>query len=26
VRWAVIKVNDQSLDALLKGKVEKARK
>ena len=26
VRWKVIKVNDQSLDALLKGKVEKARK
>lgn len=26
VRWQVIKVNDQSLDALLKGKVEKARK
>jgi small subunit ribosomal protein S12 len=26
VRWAVIKVNDQSLDALLKGKIEKARK
>ena len=26
VRWCVIKVNDQSLDALLKGKVEKARK
>ncbi len=26
VRWAVIKVNDQSLRALLHGKVEKARK
>ena len=26
VRWQVIKVNDQSLNALLKGKVEKARK
>lgn len=26
VRWCVIKVNDQSLEALLKGKVEKARK
>ena len=26
VRWCVIKVNDQSLDALLKGKIEKARK
>ena len=26
VRWRVIKVNDQSLDALLKGKLEKARK
>jgi len=26
IRWAVIKVNDQSLDALLKGKLEKARK
>lgn len=26
VRWQVLKVNDQSLDALLKGKVEKARK
>ncbi|MFH1590647.1 MAG: 30S ribosomal protein S12 [archaeon] len=26
VRWRVIKVNDQSLDALLKGKREKARK
>lgn len=26
VRWKVIKVNDQSLDALLKGKIEKARK
>ncbi len=26
VRWAVIKVNNQSLDALLKGKLEKARK
>lgn len=26
VRWKVIKVNDQGLDALLKGKVEKARK
>lgn len=26
VRWRVIKVNDQSLDALLKGKKEKARK
>ena len=24
VRWQVIKVNDQSLDALLKGKIEKA--
>ena len=26
VRWAVIKVNSQSLDALLKGRIEKARK
>lgn len=26
VRWQVIKVNDQSLDALLKGRLEKARK
>lgn len=26
VRWCVIKVNDQSLDALLKKKIEKARK
>ncbi|MGE0792928.1 MAG: 30S ribosomal protein S12 [Candidatus Woesearchaeota archaeon] len=26
VRWQVIKVNDQSLSALLSGKVEKARK
>jgi small subunit ribosomal protein S12 len=26
VRWRVIKVNDQSLNALLKGKLEKARK
>ena len=26
VRWHVIKVNDQSLDALLKGIIEKARK
>jgi len=26
VRWCVIKVNDQSLDALLKGKIEKARR
>lgn len=26
VRWCVIKVNDQSLDALLHGKIEKARK
>lgn len=26
VRWSVIKVNDQSLDALRKGKIEKARK
>lgn len=26
IRWQVIKVNDQSLDALLKGKREKARK
>jgi small subunit ribosomal protein S12 len=26
IRWHVIKVNDQSLDALLKGKIEKARK
>ncbi|MBI4151118.1 30S ribosomal protein S12, partial [Candidatus Woesearchaeota archaeon] len=26
VRWAVIKVNDQSLWALLDGKIEKARK
>ena len=26
VRWKVIKINDQSLDALLKGKLEKARK
>ena len=26
IRWQVIKVNSQSLDALLKGKIEKARK
>ena len=26
VRWQVIKVNDQSLKALLRGKIEKARK
>jgi len=26
VRWQVIKVNDQSLDALLHGKIDKARK
>jgi small subunit ribosomal protein S12 len=26
IRWKVIKVNDQSLNALLKGKVEKARR
>lgn len=26
VRWCVVKVNDQSLDALLRGKIEKARK
>ncbi len=26
VRWQVIKVNDQSLDALLRGIIEKARK
>ena len=26
VRWQVIKVNDQSLNALLRGKIEKARK
>ncbi len=26
VRWKVIKVNDQSLDALLRGRIEKARK
>ena len=26
VRWRVIKVNDQSLDALLKGRIEKARR
>jgi len=26
VRWRVLKVNDQSLDALLRGKIEKARK
>ncbi|MFC1740932.1 30S ribosomal protein S12 [Nanoarchaeota archaeon] len=26
VRWQVLKVNDQSLSALLKGKLEKARK
>lgn len=26
IRWKVIKVNDQSLDALLRGKIEKARK
>ena len=26
VRWKVIKVNDQSLEALLKGKLQKARK
>ncbi len=25
VRWQVIKVNDQSLDALLRGRIEKAR-
>ncbi len=26
IRWKVSKVNDQSLDALLKGKIEKARR
>ena len=26
IRWQVMKINDQSLDALLKGKIEKARK
>ncbi|MBS3159844.1 30S ribosomal protein S12 [Candidatus Woesearchaeota archaeon] len=26
VRWRIIKVNDQSLDALLKGKIEKGRR
>ncbi|MBD3313448.1 30S ribosomal protein S12 [Candidatus Woesearchaeota archaeon] len=26
VRWQVIKVNDQSLNALIRGKIEKARK
>jgi len=26
IRWQVIKVNDQSLNALLKGKIEKARR
>ena len=26
VRWKVIKVNDQSLDALVKGKIEKGRR
>lgn len=26
IRWHVIKVNDQSLNALLRGKIEKARK
>ena len=26
IRWKVVKVNDQSLDALLSGKLEKARK
>ena len=26
IRWRVVKVNDQSLDALLKGKIEKARR
>jgi small subunit ribosomal protein S12 len=26
VKWRVIKVNDQSLDALLKGRIEKARR
>ncbi|MGM5480486.1 MAG: 30S ribosomal protein S12 [Nanobdellota archaeon] len=26
IRWKVIKVNDQALDALLKGKIDKARK
>ncbi len=26
IRWQVVKVNDQSLDALLKGKLEKARR
>ncbi|HDD70876.1 MAG TPA: 30S ribosomal protein S12 [Candidatus Woesearchaeota archaeon] len=26
VRWQVLKVNDQSLNALLRGKIEKARK
>ena len=26
VRWQVLKINDQSLNALLRGKIEKARK
>jgi len=26
IRWQVIKVNDQSLDALLKGRIEKGRR
>lgn len=26
VRWKLVKVNDQSLDALLKGRIEKARR
>ncbi len=26
IRWQVVKVNDQSLDALLRGKLEKARR
>ncbi|MFT4313407.1 MAG: 30S ribosomal protein S12, partial [Candidatus Woesearchaeota archaeon] len=26
IRWNVLKVNDQSLDALRRGKIEKARK
>ncbi|MEK6835268.1 MAG: 30S ribosomal protein S12 [Nanoarchaeota archaeon] len=26
IRWQVIKINDQSLDALLKGKIEKGRR
>ena len=26
IRWQVIKINDQSLDALLKGRIEKGRR